>query len=1049
MKKITSLLLGALCLAGAVYSEARAAEPRVKVACVGNSITYGFLSGDPAVDSYPAQLRAMVDTTRYDVRNFGKSRSTLLEKGHFPYVDQPEYEAALAFAPDVVVIHLGVNDTDPRNWPDYNNEFVGDYLRLIDSFRKANPGVRIILANLTPLSAKHPRFKSGTCVWRDQVRDRVRDVAAIAGTDYIDYQDALIDRPDLLPDGIHPNRQGSGLLAKAAYGAITGDYGGLKMGPLYTDGMVLQRRRKLNIAGTADTGSTVTVELLGQKAQAKAGVDGRWNVEIGPFEATADATLTIDDGKTRLSYGNVAVGEVWIASGQSNMAFMVVQERGGKDRIAASDDPGLRFFNMQPRYFTNNVTWSPGALDTINNLGHYVPTVWVEASPKTTPRMSAVAYEFARMLRDSLPDVPVGIINNAVGGATTESFVEMNTLMHGLPEDLLNWRKNDYLQPWAQGRADLNAPATRENPGQRHPYEPTYLYASGVRPLEGYDLAGMLWYQGESNAHNIEVHEALFPLVVKSYREGFRNLDLPVLMVQLSSIARPSWPQFRDSQRRMASAMPGVEMAVSFDHGDSLDVHPTNKRPVGERLGRIALAKLYGHNSLEYSGPQPESATAVGDDGRVALLMSHAAGMTTTDGQAPATFELAEYEGYYFPAEASIEGNMVMLSSPQVKNPRFVRYAWIPFARKANLTNSSKIPTSTFKMAVESGAQTRAVISQAPEISGAEKGLEKGVSAVYGAVIDGGTTPIVAGGCNFPEKDPLAPKAAKKFYKGVYALENGRWVKILDLPKAAAYGASFVSGDEVVFAGGTIDGKPSAEALRLRFAREGAVRRAGFAAAAPLPALIDNAGFCSADGKGYLVGGALDGVPSNRVFVYDFATDSYSELPAMPGNPRVQPVAAVSGGCLYVWGGFAGKGEGREATLNTDGLMFDFATLTWTELPAPVADGTELSLGGGTAATLADGRILAVGGVNKDVFLEALRNQAPDYLMHDPGWYRFNPYVMVFDPATGVWSVAGKSDECARAGALLLPCADGSNYLYGGELKPRIRTPRIADIVIE
>ncbi len=144
----------ALLVAGAAAFAVFAANP-VKVACVGNSITYGFLVKDREENAYPKQLGRMLGSG-YDVRNFGRSGATLLTKGHNPYVKNPEFGAALAFAPDIVVIHLGVNDTDPRDWPDHNNEFVHDYIALVDSFRSVNPDVRVIMANISPLTRSTP-----------------------------------------------------------------------------------------------------------------------------------------------------------------------------------------------------------------------------------------------------------------------------------------------------------------------------------------------------------------------------------------------------------------------------------------------------------------------------------------------------------------------------------------------------------------------------------------------------------------------------------------------------------------------------------------------------------------------------------------------------------------------------------------------------------------------------------------------------------------------------------------------------------------------------
>lgn len=173
----------------------------------------------------------------------------------------------------------------------------------------------------------------------------------------------------------------------------------------------------------------------------------------------------------------------------------------------------------------------------------------------------------------------------------------------------------------------------------------------------------------------------------------------------------------------------------------------------------------------------------------------------------------------------------------------------------------------------------------------------------------------------------------------------------------------------------------------------------------------------------------------------------------MPGDPRVQPVmgaATVKGKpALYIWGGFAGRhtspsGQTVEPTLTTSGLCYDIASGKYKKLPAPEVNGEEISLGGGAAVSV-DNKIVAIGGVNKDVFLNALRNQAPDYLSHPVEWYAFNPNVMVYDPETGVWTLPYASPDLARAGALMI-AAPESISVIGGELKPRIRTTRVSTL---
>ncbi|MCM1071580.1 MAG: GDSL-type esterase/lipase family protein, partial [Alistipes timonensis] len=179
-----------------ICAAAICANAATKVACVGNSITFGMKIADRETNSYPSQLQRMLGDG-YEVGNFGHSGATLLNRGHNPYMKLPEFRQALDFRPDIVVVHLGVNDTDPRNWPDFGDGFVRDYLALIDSFKVVNPSVRVILANISPVNATHKRFRSGTRDWRLEVRDAVERVARASGSELIDFETPLLDRRDL------------------------------------------------------------------------------------------------------------------------------------------------------------------------------------------------------------------------------------------------------------------------------------------------------------------------------------------------------------------------------------------------------------------------------------------------------------------------------------------------------------------------------------------------------------------------------------------------------------------------------------------------------------------------------------------------------------------------------------------------------------------------------------------------------------------------------------------------------------------------------------
>lgn len=686
-----NLLAGFLCLVSLLAWP----QAPIKVACIGNSITYGYTLPQRETQAYPVQLQKLLGNG-YQVGNFGKSGATLLNKGHRPYMQQEEFRQAMAFAADIAVIHLGINDTDPRNWPNYRDEFVRDYLALIDSLHTANANCRIIISRLSPISHRHPRFESGTRDWRDDIQQAIQTVAQVAQTQLMDWEEPLYPYPHLLPDALHPTAEGAAIIAGNVYAAITGNYGGLQMPMTYTDHMVLQRNKPLPIRGRANAGSKVKVSIGQQTLHTTADSNGHWCATLEPMEAGGPYTLTIADADKTLRFTDVLVGEVWFCSGQSNMEFRMNQTTDARTEIAQSDDKELRLLDMKGRWLTYAVEWPASVLDSLNHLQYFAATGWEIASPQTVDDFSAVAYHFGKMLRDSL-QVPVGLICNAVGGSPTEAWIDRSTLEHRFPAILHDWTRNDFIQDWVRGRAALNVKRSTY-PYQRHPYEPCYLYEAGIRPLHQFPLQGVIWYQGESNAHNAEAHEQLFRLLIDSWRNNWDNKQMPVYFVQLSGLNRPSWPWFRNSQRQLASAIPHTGMAVSSDHGDSLDVHPRNKKPIGQRLARLALHHTYQQTHVVPSGPQPIQAKA--NRGAVYLTFEHAEGMHSSDGKPLRTFEVAEFDGLFEPATAVVEGNRLKVKSSKVKHPRYVRYGWQPFTR-ANLVNESGLPASTFKMTVE------------------------------------------------------------------------------------------------------------------------------------------------------------------------------------------------------------------------------------------------------------------------------------------------------------------------------------------------------------
>ena len=669
-----------------------------RIACIGNSVTYGFGLHDRETESYPSQLQKILGNN-FEVGNFGVNGTTLLSKGHRPYVQSEGYRKALEFKADVVVIDLGLNDTDPRNWPIYKDEFTRDYLDLIRSFKTMNgkdPKVYICL--MTPIFHNHPRFKSGTRDWFRQIQEKIGLVAKSCGAELIDLHAPLYSRPDLFADALHPDIEGAGIIAKTIGAAIIGDYGGFKLSHAFSEHMVLQRNQPIELSGTSNRQDHIQLKFAGKSAECTTGSDGKWHLALSQVTAGGPYNMQIlVNGKIVIDWNDILVGEVWFCSGQSNMAFRLDQSQNGKDESEKAVDANLRLLNFQGIAETSDIKWDSTTLKKVNQL-LYFQGEWKKCSPKDAGSFSAIAYHFGKELRERL-HVPVGLIQVAVGGAPAEAFIDRYSLEHHpqLVNVLYNWSSNDFIMEWCRQRATANI-SSGNNPLQRHPYMPAYIFEAGISRFQGFPVKGVLWYQGESNAHNMEQHEVVFPELIRSWRQFWKNDKLPFVFAQLSSIQRPGWELFRDSQRRMAGTLPNCYMAVTSDLGDSLNVHPIHKKEVGHRLALQALQKVYGQ-AVKADGPAPLKAIRLGKS-RVEIIFDIDQNLQTSDGKSLFELDAAGSDEVFFPVTGELKGNKITIVNKNDQVITQVRYGWRPFSR-GNLINSYRLPASTFSLIVK------------------------------------------------------------------------------------------------------------------------------------------------------------------------------------------------------------------------------------------------------------------------------------------------------------------------------------------------------------
>ena len=476
--------------------------------------------------------------------------------------------------------------------------------------------------------------------------------------------------------------------------------------PLFTDNAVLQRDKPLPVWGTADAGEKVTVTFAGHSATTTAGTDGKWRVDLPAQPANATPSDLVIKGNNTLTLANIVVGEVWIASGQSNMEWSVNSTFDKAIDIPASaKSPLIRHIKIK-----RTIATAPASTVAIER------TTWESAGPATTGNFSAVGYYFAKDLHELL-NVPVGIIGTNWGGTPVEAWISPDVLDANPAFAVVRerWAGNvaNYPQALEKFTADLAAweserdaakaantaftkPAPKK-PGDpaASPHQPTVLNNAMIAPLVPYALRGAIWYQGESNAGRAKEYLALHSAMITGWRSQFAQGDFPFYWVQLANFASPTstdWAFLREAQTQTL-ALPNTGQAVIIDIGDVRDIHPRNKKDVGRRLARLALARDYGFKIIE-SGPVMTKAERDGAGFRVTFNVAHSglnAPLNDLSG-----FELAGEDKVFKPAQAKIEKDTVLVTSAEVPEPVAVRYAWRN-APVAGLFNKEGLPAVPFR----------------------------------------------------------------------------------------------------------------------------------------------------------------------------------------------------------------------------------------------------------------------------------------------------------------------------------------------------------------
>ncbi len=433
----------------------------------------------------------------------------------------------------------------------------------------------------------------------------------------------------------------------------------VKPASVFSDHMVLQRDQPIPVWGTASPGEKALVEFAGQTKTATADAHGKWRVTLDPMPACAEGR-PLRIGATTLA--DVLVGEVWLASGQSNMEMTLQTTRHGKEIVAQSAHPTIRLL-LVPR------SVQPTPQDSIK-------AKWAVCGPESSGRFSAVAYYFGVALQEKLK-VPIGLIASSVGGSAIQQ-----------------WTRDGAQQPlYRDGKYAVSEQYKKFGGGLSH------LYNGMIAPLTPFAIRGVIWYQGESNVGEAAVYDEMLRTLVRGWREAWGGQPFPFYFTQLAprDYKGPGAgrPLMSEAMQR-ALDIPHSGMALTCDYGRKDNTHPLDKQPVGERLARLALHNVYGMTNIVCHGPVYRAHSIEGNKVRITFDHAHG-GLKSSNGKPLTFFEVAGSDNVYHTAKAEIAGpDSVLVWSEAVPTPTQVRFAWHDVAG-ANLVNGAGLPALCFR----------------------------------------------------------------------------------------------------------------------------------------------------------------------------------------------------------------------------------------------------------------------------------------------------------------------------------------------------------------
>lgn len=464
---------------------------------------------------------------------------------------------------------------------------------------------------------------------------------------------------------------------------------------IFSDGMMLQRDKPARIWGLDVPGASVRVEFAGQSKTATANAKGEWEVKLDAMPASFEnRSMAVTSQSSGLSaqVSNVLVGDVWICSGQSNMEFPLFKSTHGSEALQQPANDSIRFFKQR----------FDGAPEPLFDVveGH-----WKSDTPDGRKWISAVAWNFAQNIYAS-EQVPVAMVAAYIGGSSAQMWTPIEDLradaefsyyVKGYQQYAANFETLKATYPTR--KADAEAAGKPLSITEHYGWFPSATYNAMIHPIQNFTVKGVIWYQGEANTDTFQskLYRKLFPTMIEAWRREMQAPELPFLFVQLPNFTpwrETDWALLRESQALTMEALEHTGMAVTIDIGDNGDVHPTLKKPVGERLARIALNQVYG-KLVEYAAPEVEQIEVKGG----ALVLHFDGDLGLSEGAVPREFFVCGDDSNFVPADAVVEGRVIKVSSEQVSVPVEVRYAWSNDPQ-VNLFGVNGLPVAPFKSVV-------------------------------------------------------------------------------------------------------------------------------------------------------------------------------------------------------------------------------------------------------------------------------------------------------------------------------------------------------------